>query len=92
MTDNHPKTSTIEKTCHDNECIEKIASLQTSLQNHQTDQAALFKKFTYCPFCAEELVLICQNCREQLDSTEYKFCPWCGVRFVEDQEEIPKTK
>ncbi|MDR1039413.1 MAG: hypothetical protein LBR80_04465 [Deltaproteobacteria bacterium] len=85
MTDNNPKTSAIEKTCHDNECVEKIASLPT-------DQATLFKRFTYCPYCAEELVLICQNCREQLDSTEYKFCPWCGVKFIDDQEEKPKVK
>ncbi|MDR3154488.1 MAG: hypothetical protein LBW85_09555 [Deltaproteobacteria bacterium] len=83
MKDNHPKTSSIEKTCHDNECIEKIAALPT-------DQAALFKKFTYCPFCAEELVLICQNCREQLDSSEYKFCPWCGVKFDENQDDLAK--
>ncbi|MDR2612772.1 MAG: hypothetical protein LBG06_08095 [Deltaproteobacteria bacterium] len=82
MTDNHTKTSSIEKTCHDNECLEKINSLST-------DQVALFKKFTYCPFCAEELVLICQSCREQLDSAEYKFCPWCGVKFASEEEAPP---
>jgi predicted RNA-binding Zn-ribbon protein involved in translation (DUF1610 family) len=76
MADNTPKTSSIEKICHDSDCAEKIASLAH-------DQVALFKKFTYCPFCSEELILICQNCREQLDSAEYRYCPWCGVKFTD---------
>ncbi|MDR1081995.1 MAG: NOB1 family endonuclease [Deltaproteobacteria bacterium] len=83
MTENTPKTSTIEKKCHDNECCEKIASLPT-------DQAALFKRFTYCPYCAEELMLVCHSCGEQLDNTDYKFCPWCGVKFLDEQEEPAK--
>jgi uncharacterized CHY-type Zn-finger protein len=33
------------------------------------------------------LVLICQNCREQLDSTEYRYCPWCGVKFTDNDED-----
>ncbi|MDR2460082.1 MAG: zinc-ribbon domain-containing protein [Deltaproteobacteria bacterium] len=80
MSDNYPKTSAIEKNCHDSECTEKIAGLTS-------EQKDLFKKFTYCPYCSEELILICQNCREQLDSPDYRFCPWCGARFVEDDEE-----
>jgi predicted RNA-binding Zn-ribbon protein involved in translation (DUF1610 family) len=80
MSDHTPKTSTIEKICHDNECSEKIAGLRA-------DQLELFKKFTYCPFCSEELILICHNCREQLNSTDYRYCPWCGVKFVEEAED-----
>ncbi|MDR3205385.1 MAG: hypothetical protein LBV23_11725 [Deltaproteobacteria bacterium] len=79
MPDSHPKTSVIEKICHDNDCSEKISSLSP-------EYSTLFKTFTFCPYCAEELTLICQNCREQLNSSEYKFCPWCGVKFLEQNE------
>lgn len=82
MSENTTKVSSIEKICHDSECCEKIAELTPEFQ-------ALFKKFTYCPFCAEELTLICHNCREQLNSTEYKFCPWCGVKF-ETEDSLTK--
>jgi predicted RNA-binding Zn-ribbon protein involved in translation (DUF1610 family) len=71
---NKPTTSVIEKVCHDNECTEKILNLPP-------DQASLFKTFVYCPYCAEELTLICQSCREELNSQDFKFCPWCGVKF-----------
>jgi predicted RNA-binding Zn-ribbon protein involved in translation (DUF1610 family) len=80
MPETQPKTSVIEKICQDSECSDKMAALSG-------DQIALFKKFTFCPFCAEELNLVCQNCREQLNSTDYKFCPWCGAKFVEPDEE-----
>jgi predicted RNA-binding Zn-ribbon protein involved in translation (DUF1610 family) len=70
------KTSSIEKICHDSECTEKISSLRP-------EHANLFKTFTFCPYCAEELMLICQSCKEQLNSNEYKYCPWCGAKFVE---------
>ncbi|MDR2353503.1 MAG: hypothetical protein LBF22_10180 [Deltaproteobacteria bacterium] len=80
MPENQPKISSIEKICHDSECAEKISALTP-------DYATLFKKFTYCPFCSEELVRICQNCKEELDSADYKFCPWCGAKFAENSEE-----
>jgi predicted RNA-binding Zn-ribbon protein involved in translation (DUF1610 family) len=76
---NLEKTSAIEKICHDTDCCEKIAELPQDVQSE-------FKRFIYCPFCAEELTLICQHCREQLNSTEYKFCPWCGVKFEDGPE------
>ncbi|MDR0355446.1 MAG: hypothetical protein LBJ64_06880 [Deltaproteobacteria bacterium] len=76
---NLPKTaSSIEKICQDAECAEKIASLSEAEQN-------LFKTFTYCPYCAEDLTFVCHTCREQLTSSEYKFCPWCGVKFDESK-------
>ena len=74
MSEKPAKPSSIEKMCHDSECAEKIASLRP-------EHANLFKTFTYCPYCAEELMLICQTCKEQLNSSEYKYCPWCGSRF-----------
>jgi predicted RNA-binding Zn-ribbon protein involved in translation (DUF1610 family) len=72
------KPSSIEKVCHDSECAERISLLEP-------DQLNLFKTFTYCPYCAEELMLICQNCREQLNSFEYKYCPWCGSEFKDPE-------
>jgi predicted RNA-binding Zn-ribbon protein involved in translation (DUF1610 family) len=79
MPDNQVKTSVIEKICHDNDCAEKIAALSP-------DSYTLFKSFTYCPYCAEELSLVCQSCREELNNSEYKFCPWCGAKFEEKSE------
>jgi predicted RNA-binding Zn-ribbon protein involved in translation (DUF1610 family) len=80
MPDHFEKPSSIEKICHDGDCNEKIAALNP-------EQTKLFKTFTFCPYCAEELTLICQTCREQLSSNEFKFCPWCGAKFDE-----PDTK
>ncbi|MDR1546413.1 MAG: hypothetical protein LBU12_06840 [Deltaproteobacteria bacterium] len=76
MPEIHRKLSSIEKICHDSECSEKIASLKP-------EHVTLFKTFTYCPYCAEELTLVCQSCREQLNSSEFKYCPWCGVNFAD---------
>jgi uncharacterized protein with PIN domain len=70
------KASSIEKICHDGECADKISNLSP-------EHANLFKTFTYCPYCAEELTLVCQSCKEQLNSSEYKYCPWCGAKFLE---------
>ena len=64
----------IEKICHDSDCAEKIAALSQ-------EQADLCKTFVYCPYCAEELALVCPSCRETLQSGEFKFCPWCGQNF-----------
>ena len=72
----NPKNSSIEKICHDSECADKISNLKPEFSN-------LFKTFTYCPYCAEELTLVCQSCKEQLNSGENKYCPWCGAKFVE---------
>jgi predicted RNA-binding Zn-ribbon protein involved in translation (DUF1610 family) len=74
MSEKHSQNSSIEKICHDSDCAEKIGHLKVEQQN-------LFKTFTYCPYCAEELMLVCQSCREQLNSSEFKYCPWCGVKF-----------
>ncbi|MDR2349694.1 MAG: hypothetical protein LBF41_03560 [Deltaproteobacteria bacterium] len=80
MTDTTPKISSIEKVCHDNECGEKIAALSP-------EQRELFKRFTFCPYCAAELILICENCREQLNGTDFRYCPWCGVKFDSSLDE-----
>ncbi|MDR1608927.1 MAG: hypothetical protein LBT38_11045 [Deltaproteobacteria bacterium] len=77
MPENQTNTSVIEKICHESECAEKIATLSS-------DEHNLFKTFTYCPYCAEELSLVCQACKEELNNNEYKFCPWCGAKFQED--------
>ncbi|MDR1050570.1 MAG: hypothetical protein LBP95_05710 [Deltaproteobacteria bacterium] len=75
MSEHHAKpASSIEKICQDSECSERISALNP-------DQQKLFKTFTYCPYCAEELTFICHSCREQLNSSDYKFCPWCGAQF-----------
>lgn len=64
----------IERICQDTECADKFTALTP-------EQRELFKTFTYCPYCAEEMTLVCSNCHEQLSSTDYKFCPWCGAKF-----------
>jgi predicted RNA-binding Zn-ribbon protein involved in translation (DUF1610 family) len=79
MPDNHAKSNAIEKMCHDTDCAEKISHLNP-------EQQKLFNTFTYCPYCAEELMLICHSCREQLNGNEFKYCPWCGVKFDEPLE------
>ena len=66
--------SSVDKVCQEADCAEKIAGLSP-------EQKELFKTFTYCPYCAEEMTLICNSCHEQLNSADYKFCPWCGAEF-----------
>ncbi|KXS56234.1 MAG: hypothetical protein AMR96_03810 [Candidatus Adiutrix intracellularis] len=72
MSDN--LTSSIDKICQETDCTEKIAELTPEQRNW-------FKSFTYCPYCAEEMTLVCHNCHEQLTSSDFKFCPWCGAGF-----------
>lgn len=68
------KTSNIDKICQEADCTEKFAELSP-------EQKTLFKSFTYCPYCAEEMTLVCSGCSEQLNSPDYKYCPWCGSEF-----------
>ncbi|MDR0881027.1 MAG: hypothetical protein LBP55_00555 [Candidatus Adiutrix sp.] len=67
-------TSSVDKICLETDCGEKMATLTP-------DQRLLFKHFTYCPYCAEEMTLVCNNCHEQLTSADFKYCPWCGAEF-----------
>ncbi len=66
--------ASVDKVCQETDCAEKMAALTP-------EQKQLFKTFTYCPYCAEEMTLICNNCHEQLTSADFKFCPWCGSEF-----------
>lgn len=66
--------SSVDKTCQEHDCGEKMAGLTA-------EQKELFKCFTYCPYCAEEMTLVCNNCHEQLTSGDFKYCPWCGAEF-----------
>jgi len=68
------KSSSVDKVCQETDCAEKMADLTS-------EQKQLFKSFTYCPYCAEEMTLICNTCHEQLTSADFKFCPWCGSEF-----------
>jgi len=68
------KSSSVDKVCQETDCAEKMAELSP-------EQKQLFKSFIYCPYCAEEMTLICNNCHEQLTSADFKFCPWCGSEF-----------
>jgi uncharacterized CHY-type Zn-finger protein len=62
------------KICRDVECEEKY--------NKLTDDARTsFLEFSYCPFCSNELVILCSSCRESLSDKDYNFCPWCGCQF-----------
>ena len=72
MTEN--PTSNMDKICQETDCSEKISELTP-------EQRYLFKKFTYCPYCAVEMTLVCNRCHEQLSSADFKFCPWCGALF-----------
>ncbi len=67
-------TRRVDKICQETDCSEKMAELSA-------EQRELFKTFTYCPYCAEEMTLVCNSCHEQLSSADYKFCPWCGAAF-----------
>lgn len=68
------KSCSVDKVCQETDCSEKMAELTP-------EQKQLFKSFIYCPYCAEEMTLICNNCHEQLTSADFKFCPWCGSEF-----------
>ena len=68
------RTSSVDKICQETDCTEKMGELTQ-------EQRRLFKSFTYCPYCAEEMTLVCNNCHEQLASADFKFCPWCGAVF-----------
>ena len=68
-------TSSVDKMCQETDCAERMAGLNS-------EQKELFKSFTYCPHCAEEMALICSGCHEQLTSSGFKFCPWCGSEFT----------
>ena len=68
------KICSVDKICQEADCSEKMGELTP-------EQRELFKTFTYCPYCAEEMTLICNSCQEQLNSADYKFCPWCGATF-----------
>ena len=68
------KSCSVDKVCQETDCAEKMAELSP-------EQKQLFKSFTYCPYCAEEMTLICNSCHEQLTSADFKFCPWCGSEF-----------
>ncbi len=68
------KTSSVDKVCQETDCADKMAELTP-------EQRELIKSFTYCPYCAEEMTLVCSSCNEQLTSAEFKFCPWCGDEF-----------
>lgn len=68
--------SKTEKTCLDTQC-------QESLSEMPEEFALWSSKFTYCPFCSEELHIQCAACKEPLTNTEFKYCPWCGVGFDE---------
>ena len=75
MTEQTIKTR-IDKICQESECAEKMNGLDQGQQD-------LFKSFTYCPYCAEEMTLACHSCHEQLLSGDFKYCPWCGAEFEE---------
>jgi rRNA maturation endonuclease Nob1 len=32
------------------------------------------------------LMLICHSCREQLNGSEFKYCPWCGLKFEDNHD------
>ncbi|MDR1873373.1 MAG: hypothetical protein LBS60_15855 [Deltaproteobacteria bacterium] len=83
MPDNNNESYVIEKICHENDCADKIADLSP-------EEKKFFITFTFCPYCAEELSLICPACREELNNNDYKYCPWCGVKFAD--KEIPEEK
>lgn len=63
-----------DKVCQEIECEEAWANLNEDVRNTGT-------AFQYCPFCANEMVTRCSVCHETISDTEFRFCPWCGVKF-----------
>ncbi len=63
-----------QKACQEEQCSEQWGNLSPELRDQCTS-------FTYCPFCANEMLIRCSACHEPLQDTNYKFCPWCGVSF-----------
>ena len=66
--------TSIDKICQETDCSEKMNELTP-------EERRLFKSFTHCPYCAEVMTLVCNGCHEQLNSADFKFCPWCGAAF-----------
>ncbi|MEW5724062.1 MAG: zinc ribbon domain-containing protein [Thermodesulfobacteriota bacterium] len=63
-----------QKACLDNDCAESWSAIPPELARYT-------KEFLYCPYCSEELHLKCSACGESLRDKDYKFCPWCGLKF-----------
>ncbi|MEW6263859.1 MAG: hypothetical protein AB1641_12360 [Thermodesulfobacteriota bacterium] len=69
-----PVKAIVQKICLDNECA-------TSWNSLPPEFAKYIREFVYCPYCSEELHLMCSACRESLANKDFKFCPWCGASF-----------
>lgn len=74
--DKNLENSGLVKKCQETDCAERIAAMSP-------EQLQWFNSFTYCPFCAEELILVCGKCQEAVSSGDFKFCPWCGAALEE---------
>ena len=73
-TDREADAAAKEKACREPACEEQYGRLPAEAK-------AAFLAFNYCPFCANELVIQCSACHEQLSDKDYHFCPWCGTPF-----------
>ena len=65
-----------EKVCEEETCIDQWDDLPPAVR----DNCATF---VYCPFCANEMVIRCSACGENIHDFGFKFCPWCGAHFEE---------
>ena len=63
-----------QKMCSDPKCREDWEELE-SVCGHKAGE------FSYCPFCAEELSVLCSVCHEAVPDPYFRYCPWCGREF-----------
>lgn len=65
-----------EKVCREEACTEQWEQLPPQVREHSGS-------FIYCPFCANEMIIRCSACGEELMDDKYHYCPWCGAHFAE---------
>ncbi|MCB2188934.1 MAG: hypothetical protein KQJ78_21140 [Deltaproteobacteria bacterium] len=70
------KTARKEKVCQEEQCVEQWEEMPLELKNGCA-------AFVYCPFCANEMITRCSACGESIHDVGFKYCPWCGARFLE---------
>jgi predicted RNA-binding Zn-ribbon protein involved in translation (DUF1610 family) len=64
-----------EKICLEQDCQDAWEDMTKHVSHNE------IVKFSYCPFCANQITARCSACGEYVNDAVYRFCPWCGERF-----------
>ncbi|MDR1396517.1 MAG: NOB1 family endonuclease [Desulfarculales bacterium] len=64
-----------EKICLEQDCQDAWEEMVKHVDHNE------ISRFSYCPFCANQITTRCSACNEYVNDAVYRFCPWCGERF-----------